>query len=329
MRTATLSLGPRPAVRRVRVLQVIARLNVGGPAYEVSLLAGGLACDRFEPLLVSGRVGNGEASFDELTSKYGAPHQIVRHLGPQLSASDDARALAELVGIVRRFRPDVVHTHTAKAGVLGRLAALHLGPRRPVLVHTYHGHVLRGYFGPAKTAVFRRVERRLARWTDCLIAVSPGVAADLVSLGVASSDRFRSIPLGLELDRFLELDDSAAGAFRQELRIPPEETLAVFVGRLAPIKRVDLLIRAVARARAAGVPLPLAIVGDGELRADLSRLAETSGAADAITFCGFRFDLPTIAADTDIAVLSSDNEGTPVALIEAVAAARPALSTDV
>ena len=318
----------RPA-RKVRVLRVIARLNVGGPAHHVSILSGRLDPERYETLLLAGRLGRGEGSFEQLAERHGASVQYVDGLAPELDAAGDSRALRSLAATMRRYRPDIVHTHTAKAGTLGRLAArLALGPR-PIVVHTYHGHVLAGYFGPAKTAAFRTVERALAPLSDRLVGVSQATVDELVALRIARRTRFSVIPIGLDLDAFLEAEGADGAGFRAEVGAGPDDVLAVFAGRLAPIKRVDVLLEALAVAREQAPALRLAIVGDGELRGELEAHARELGLDEAVAFCGFRSDLPRIAAACDLAVLSSDNEGTPVALIEAGAAARPAVSTDV
>jgi glycosyltransferase involved in cell wall biosynthesis len=311
---------------RVRVLRVIARMNLGGPAYHVSLLSGRMDPSRFETLLVAGRVPPGEESSADLAERYGARLVGVEHLSPALNPADDIRALREVARIARAFKPDLVHTHTAKAGMIGRLAAEVVRPR-PIVVHTYHGHVLEGYFSPPVERFYRLLERGLAFRTDRLIGVSGAVVDDLVRLGVADRSKFEVIPLGLELDRFLALAPEPGGPFRDELGIRPDEVLATFVGRLAPIKRVDVLLRAFARARQLGAPVRLAVVGDGEPRAGLEALAASLGCAGAVTFTGYRRDLDAIVAGTDIAVLSSDNEGTPVSLIEAAAGARPMVAT--
>jgi glycosyltransferase involved in cell wall biosynthesis len=313
---------------RVRVARVIARMNVGGPAYHVSLLCGRMDPERFESLLLTGSVGPGEASFEALAGRYGAPIRRVSGLGPEIAPLRDLRALISLRRQLADFRPHVVHTHTAKAGLLGRLAALTLRPR-PVIVHTYHGHVLRGYFGQATSEAFRLAERALGAVSDRLVAVSARVAEELIELRVAPRERFCVIPVGLELERFVAVERESGRAFRTEIGVRDAEVLAVFVGRLVPIKRVDLLLEAVARARAAGAPLRLAVVGDGKLRGELEAAAKRLGIACVTRFLGYRDDLPQIAAATDIAVLTSDNEGTPVSLIEAAAAGRPAVATDV
>jgi glycosyltransferase involved in cell wall biosynthesis len=298
---------------------VIARLNIGGPAHHVSLLAGRLDPDRYDTLLVAGRPGPAEGSFEDLAREYGARLHMLPSLSPEIDLGADLRALRSLTGIVRGFRPHIVHTHTAKAGALGRTAAL-LGARpRPLIVHSYHGHVLEGYFGPAVTAGYRAVERGLARVSDRLIGVSQATVDDLVRLRVARRDRFEVVPLGLDLGRYLSLDPPPAA----------DGAVALYAGRLVPIKRVDLLLRALARARAAGAPLRLVVLGDGELRPQLERLARDLGIGAAVTFAGYHQDvLPHLGA-ADLAVLSSANEGTPVALIEAAAAGRPLVATRV
>jgi glycosyltransferase involved in cell wall biosynthesis len=270
---------------------------------------------------VAGRPGPGEGSFEALARRYGADLRPLPSLSPEIDPRADLRALRELRRIVRAYRPHIVHTHTAKAGALGRTAALLAGTSPPVIVHTYHGHVLEGYFGTAVTAGYRAVERGLARFSDRLVGVSQATVDDLVRLGIAPRERFTVIPLGLDLDRFLSLEPRAEAG--------EGDAVALYAGRLVPIKRVDVLLRALARARAGGARLSLAVLGDGELRPDLERLAASLGIAGAVTFLGYREDVVPHLAEADMAVLSSANEGTPVALIEAAAAGRPLVGTRV
>jgi glycosyltransferase involved in cell wall biosynthesis len=315
------------AERPVKVLRVIARLNMGGPARHVSLLSGRMDPARFQTTLVAGRVGRGEASLAGLASGEGADLRYVPTLAPDIAPLRDLRALVALIRIARRMRPDVVATHTAKAGLLGRVAALAVRPR-PVIVHTYHGHVLEGYFGRVKTGVFRFIERTLGRASDCLIAVSAQNRDDLVRLRVAPAERFRVVALGLDLDPFLALERHRGGPVREELGLAPEDVLVTFVGRLVPIKRVDVLLRAFAEAVGREPRLRLAVVGDGELRRELEQLARSLGLTESVAFLGYREDLEDIAAAADVAALTSDNEGTPVSLIEAAAAGLPLVATD-
>jgi glycosyltransferase involved in cell wall biosynthesis len=304
-------------------------LNLGGPAQQAALLSGRrLDPTRYETILVHGSLTEGEESMADLAEREGARTEPVPSLAQEPRPNLDAAAAARIAAIARRFRPQVVHTHTAKAGFLGRLAALGALRPRPILVHTYHGHVLEGYFGPVRDRLYRSLETWLGRRTDCLVGVSEATVDDLVRLGVARRDRFRVIPLGLDLAPFNALDERAIPESRRRLGIAGDEVVLTFVGRLVPIKRVDVLLRGVALARDR-VPLRLIVVGDGELRPRLEALGRELGIGDAVTFLGYRRDLTTIASATDIAVLSSANEGTPVSLIEAAAAGRPAVSSSV
>jgi glycosyltransferase involved in cell wall biosynthesis len=309
------------------VLRVIARLNMGGPAHHVGLLGSMLDPERYETLLLHGEVGAGEASLEDSVRARGVMLASVPGLRPEVRPHDDMRALASLIRIMRRLRPDIVHTHTAKAGMLGRLAALFAGRPHPLIVHTYHGHVLEGYFGPVRNVGYRGLERQLGRISDALIGVSSATVEDLVRLGVAPRSKFRIIPVGLDLEPFLSAPPRAGTEFRREIGAAADELLLTFVGRLVAIKRVDLLVRAVARARESGAPTRLAVVGDGALRPDLERLAAELGVSDHVCFVGYRAEMVQVATAADIAVLSSDNEGTPVSLIEAAAAGKPAVAT--
>jgi glycosyltransferase involved in cell wall biosynthesis len=305
-------------------------MNLGGPAHQASLLSGRrLDPERYQTLLLHGRTAPGEESMADLAQAEGAETVYVPSLRQPVSPLHDARALAQIRSIARRFRPHLVHTHTAKAGFLGRSAALLAVRPRPVVVHTFHGHVLEGYFGPAKTRLYRGLERSLARRTDRLIGVSPQTVDDLVRLGVAPREKFSVIPLGLELEPFASLGQGEGAELRTELGLASDQMLLAFVGRIVPIKRLDRLLRAFARAQAEEASAHLAIVGDGETRGDFERLAGDLGVGSAVSFLGYRRDLPQIAAAADAAVLSSDNEGTPVWLIEAAAASKPAIATDV
>ena len=263
-----------------------------------------------------------------LAEREGARTQFVSSIVHPISPFHDSRALFDLARLVREFRPHIVHTHTAKAGFLGRAAALSLRPR-PIVVHTYHGHVLEGYFGRGRSTVYGTLERSMARVSDCLIGVSDATVDDLVRLGVAARERFRVIRLGLDLAGFAQIDAGAGQALRDEIGVRDGEVLLTFAGRLVPIKRVDRLLRAVSLARAEGARVRLAIVGDGGMRSGLEDLARDLGILKRVHFLGYRRDLARIAAATDVAVVSSENEGTPVSLIEAAAAGCPAIATEV
>lgn len=311
----------------VRVLRVIARMNIGGPAHCVGLLTGRLDPGRYETRLAVGQLGPGEGSARSVAERYGATLIEVPGLSPEVRPWQDLRALVSLVRLIRRFRPHLVETHTAKAGLLGRLAAVLARAGRPVVIHTYHGHVLEGYFSPPTAAVYRRLEQLMAKASTCLVGVSQATVDDLVRLGIAPPQCFRVIPIGLDLDPFLQVGPSEGKSFREEVCAAETDVLLVYVGRLVPIKRLDVLLEAVALARDAGAPLRLAVVGDGEERPAVEAQAHRLGLDDHVRVLGFRSDLTRIASGADLAVLTSDNEGTPVALIEAAAAGTPAVAT--
>jgi glycosyltransferase involved in cell wall biosynthesis len=309
----------------IRVLRVIARLNVGGPALHVAYLSEGLDRRGFATTLVSGRVSPGEASMEYAVRERGVEPLFLRELQRDVSPLADLRGVARLRSLVRALRPHVVHTHTAKAGTVGRVAALLAGEARPpALVHTFHGHVLAGYFAGARQEVFRRIERALARRTDALVAVSPEVRDQLVELGVAAPGRVEVLRLGLDLDQRVGHEPGDRERVRQELGIAAGRPVVGWVGRMAPIKRVGLLLEATAR-----VDCELVLVGDGPERAGLERRAAELGIAGRCRFAGFRKELGPYYACFDVLALSSANEGTPVTLIEGLAAGVPVVATDV
>ena len=307
------------------MFRLFSRLNVGGPAVHVILLTAGLRARGYATCLAVGRESAREGNMLDLAAAKGVECLQLGALGREIRPLADARALWDLCRLIRRFRPHVVHTHTAKAGVLGRVAARLSGV--PVVVHTYHGHVLRSYFGPATTAVFRGLERLLGRVTTALVAVSESVKDDLVGLGVARPEKIRVVPLGLELSRL-------AGALpRQALRAqsgaPDGAPLVGIVGRLAPIKDVPTFLAAAAIVSRKAPDARFAVVGDGEERDALEAEARRLGLQGVVHFHGWHRDMAAVYGDLDVVVNCSRNEGTPVALIEALAAGRPVVATAV
>lgn len=278
--------------------------------------------------------GNEDAS--EGTMDYLAEQLDVRPLRvPSLRRNvgwHDLRALVALFLSIARERPDIVHTHAAKAGTLGRLAA-RLAPGRSerVLVHTFHGHSLSGYFSPSATRAFLVIERFLARRTTCLVAVSEEVQDDLVSMNVAKPERFEVIRCGFDFSPFIVSDAERVQRrerLRAELAIPLHAKVLTLVARLVPIKRVDRFLR-VANKLANRDDTYFLVVGDGELRRVLQGSEEAQALGDRLIWTGFRRDIADICFASDLIALTSDNEGTPISLIEALAAGIPVVSTDV
>ena len=262
-----------PDGRPIRVLRVIARLNMGGPALHVTYLAQGLATRGYETTLVAGDVARGEESMAFVADRAGVEIMRLPGLSRELSPVRDAVAAWRVARIIRRVRPDVVHTHTAKAGAIGRVAAFLARPwRRPVVVHTFHGHVLRGYFGHAGTLLFRAIETGLALTTDRLVAVSPEVRDELVALHVAPRAKFSVVRLGIELEPRVRFDGDPAEVRRRQ-GIAAHKFVVGWFGRMTAVKRTDDLLTMLAALRERGVDALLLLVGDGDDRERLEQRA--------------------------------------------------------
>src|SRR5438552_11271066 len=308
-----------------RVVRLFSRLNIGGPSVHVILLTAGLREKGYDTRLIVGREAPSEGNLLDVAREKGITPLQFPGLGREIRPFADLVALFQLYRAIRACRPAIVHTHTAKAAVLGRIAARLAGV--PILVHTYHGHGLRGYFGPLKTALFRRLEAALNRITDVALTVSSALREDLAAMGVAPRDKIRVVPLGLDLARFTV--PAARGVLRLACGAHGREALVGVVGRLVPITDVACFLQAAARVRAKRPETRFALVGDGELRGALEALAAELGLGGQVSFLGWRKDLESVYADLDVVVNSSRNEGTPVALIEAMAAGRPVVATAV
>ena len=315
---------------RIKVLRVIARLNVGGPALHVAYLTEGLAERGYDTTLVAGSLAHGEESMAHVARQRGARIVTLPHLARQVSPLNDLLAVRHLAKLIRTERPQILHTHTAKAGAVGRVAALLADDARPpIVVHTFHGHVLRGYFNPLATLAFRTLERWLASVTTRLIAVSPEVRDDLVRLGVAPREKFVVIRLGIQLDERVGTDDTARRETRRRLGVSPESFVVGWVGRMTAVKRTDDVLLAFKGVIDRGVDAWLCLIGDGPDRQRLERRAHELGIAKRCLFVGYQNDVAPYYEAIDALLLPSANEGTPVSVIEALAAERPTVATRV
>jgi glycosyltransferase involved in cell wall biosynthesis len=254
--------------------------------------------------------------------------EALEQLHREIAPLSDVRAILRLARLIRRERPTILHTHTAKAGAVGRLAALLAGSARPpIVVHTFHGHVLRGYFNPLVTFAFRTLERLLARITTVLVAVSPEVRDDLVALGVAPASKFTVIRLGIELD---ERTGAADGhETRRHLGLPQDAFVVGWVGRMTAVKRTTDVLRAIKSLEERGIDAYLCLVGDGPDRNAVERYAHELGITRRCVLVGYQDDVARFYDAMDVLLLPSANEGTPVSVIEALAAGRPAVATRV
>jgi glycosyltransferase involved in cell wall biosynthesis len=309
----------------VRILRAVTRLNIGGPARHVVLLNQALDDGHaFRSTLVAGTTAPHEGDMLDFARQHAVEPVIVPSLGREISPLDDLLSLARMVRLVRTIRPDVVHTHMAKAGTIGRLAAHLCGV--PLIVHTYHGHVFHSYFGARKTAAIITIERVLGMLTDRIITVGNDQRDEIAGYGIAPRSKLVAIPLGLELDQFLKPE---RGLFRRSLGLEADAPLVGIVARLVPIKAHELFFEAAASVRQRVPQAQFIVIGDGERRAELEALVEGLGLRPSVRFVGWRSDMPHVYADLDVVALTSRNEGSPVALIEALAAARPVVSTAV
>jgi glycosyltransferase involved in cell wall biosynthesis len=312
----------------VRIVHVIARLNVGGAALHVLQLAHEQSRRGHDVVVVAGTLAVGEESMEYVADELGVDLLRLPVLQRELSLRADPAAILALRRIIRRRRPDVLHTHTAKAGAAGRLAALSSGHVRPrAIVHTYHGHVLSGYFSRRWERVFRWIERGLAPSSGTLVAVSDEVRDDLVGFGIAPARRFVVVPYGFDLPPWSDADEDARAAIRAEIGAGEETFVVGWAGRLTPIKRPLDLIRTLRALLDREIDALLVLVGDGEDRPAVEALAADLGVSDRCRLVGFQKIIRPWYASFDALLLTSTNEGTPVVAIEALAAARPVVAT--
>ena len=333
-----------PVANVMKVVRIIARLNVGGPARHVVWLTGGLRDFGYETVLVTGVVPAGEDDMNYFAERAGVNPVVVPQMSRELSLKD-ALAVWKLFRLMRREQPDIVHTHTAKAGTLGRVAgmiyrwltpgALIGKPRVCRFVHTYHGHVFHSYYGPLKTKIFLAIERALSRLaTDRIVVVSDQQRREInEQFQVGSPAQFAVVPLGLDLSQFADYEQRRAH-LRNELRLSDGVFLVGIVGRLTEVKNHEMFLRAVARLKQiqdGDKPLRLRflIIGDGKLRTPLETLARELDLAEEVMFLGTRKDPEVFYPAVDVVALTSRNEGTPLTLIEAMANARPVIATAV
>jgi glycosyltransferase involved in cell wall biosynthesis len=303
---------------------------MGGPALHVSYLSAGLRERGYETILVAGSVSQGEQSMAYVAEGLGVPVVTIPHLHREISPVRDLLATMRLARMMRAEHPVILHTHTAKAGAVGRVAALLAGRSRPpIIVHTFHGHVLRGYFGRFWTGMFRRLERMLARITDALVAVSPEVRDELVGFGVAPASKFRVIRLGIELDTRVDQSAAARAQTRRVMGIREDRFVVGWIGRMTAVKRTDDVLDGFRRLRDRGVDAVLCMVGDGPDRSSVEELAGQLGIMRDCLFTGYQEDVGPFFAAFDVFVLPSGNEGTPVTAIEALASGCPVVATRV
>jgi glycosyltransferase involved in cell wall biosynthesis len=310
-------LGPK---RPIRVLRIIARMNVGGPAVQISGLMRGMNFKQFEHLLLTGHCDADESDFlmesatDIVTTR-------IDGLGRSIKPWSDLSALIEIIRAIRKFKPDVIHTHTSKAGVIGRIASL-LSLHSSKRVHTFHGHLLHGYFGRFKTRLVIVVEKVLALFSDHLLAVGKKVQDELLSAGIGNASKFTVMPPGVMLGS-VPVSINA----KRELGLDSNLLYCSFIGRVTDIKRPDRFLDVVSEISKRDIPLFFFIAGDGNLLEEVRQRIEAESLP--VTCLGWQTDIEKLLGASDIVVLTSDNEGTPLSLIQAGMAGVPVVSTNV
>ena len=305
---------------QIKVLRIIARMNVGGPAVQVSGLMRGFDQEIFEQELLTGFCAADEADYLE---KVATDVKAIRidGLGRSIKPRADLTALFAIAKEIRRFKPDVIHTHTAKAGVVGRIASL-LSGQRSIRVHTFHGHLLHGYFGTPKTKLVILIEKFLALFTDQLLAVGKQVQDDLITVGIGNLRKFAVMPPGLQLENV-----PTKAAARKELGLEPNEIYCAFIGRITQIKRPDRFLDVTSQVQADNVKVHFIVAGAGEKLTYCQDRVSSENLP--VTFLGWREDIEVVLAAADFVILTSDNEGTPLSLIQAGMVGIPVVATNV
>lgn len=317
-------------VRPLKVMHILARMNVGGPALHAALLLDHLDQGAFEQRLVYGQISENEGDMSYLLDdKDPSVSIIIPELGREISPLRDLNTIYKLYRLMRREKPDIVHTHTAKAGFTGRIAAWLA--RVPARVHTFHGHVFSGYFSPLKTTMFIWIERFCARLTNRIIAISPSQRDAFVKeYAIAPHEKFTVLPYGFDLDEvMISPGEDALSDYLKQHDIPADKKLVFIVGRLVPIKNHDLFLRMAAKVLNKRDDAHFVIVGDGETRPALEKQVRELDISQHVTFTGWLRDVRLVFHQKGIFALASKNEGTPVTIIEAMAAGMPVVSTAV
>jgi glycosyltransferase involved in cell wall biosynthesis len=309
------------------IARVIARLNIGGPAIQAILMTEAFRQKGYRSMLLAGQVPASEGNMEYLALDRDIQPIKIGSMSRRISWHEDLDTLWQLIRIFYREKPDVIHTHTAKAGTLGRLAAIATGV--PVRVHTFHGHVFRGYFSPSVSRIFLCIERFLARHTDCIIAVSDSQKQELSQVyRIAPAEKISVIPVGFDLSPFLVVDGHV-GTFRNSLGCGTDTFLVGWVGRLTAIKDPGLFLHCARHLDGRSGDLRFALIGDGELRKHCQEQIDAAALGHTVRLTGWQQHLERIYADVDLVVSTSINEGTPVALLEAMASGKAFVSTDV
>jgi len=316
--------------RKIKILRIINRFNIGGPTYNATFLTRFMS-DEFETILIGGLPEKGEADSLHILNDYGVKPILIPELKRNPNFISDRKALKKIKTIIKEFKPDIVHTHAAKAGALGRKAAFDC--KVPVVLHTFHGHVFHSYFGKFKSEVYRKIEKRLASKSSGIIAISDQQKIELSEkFAIADKNKIEVIPLGFDLNQFQDNLEIKRKKTRDKYNLSNDQIAVAIIGRLAPIKNHKLFLDTIDIVnRQTSKKTVFFIVGDGETRKEIEQQIEQIKINQSIDIrlTSWIRDIQTFNAGMDIICLTSNNEGTPVSLIEAQACNIPVISTDV
>lgn len=333
-KTKAISEPRSDAAKKIKILTIISRLNIGGPAIHVSVVTKGLNREKFDSFLVTGKVSSEEGDMSYLFREWEKELIVIPSLHREIDLKTDLMSVIILYRLLREIRPDIVDTHTAKAGFTGRMAVLwynFFSRQKIFTIHTFHGNVFRGYFSSLKSLLYVWIERILARFTDVIIALGPAQKRELLEdFRIASPEKIKTVPLGFDLEPFLSCQKHK-GKFKRNFGITRNSFLVGIVGRLAPIKNHLIFFKAakIFMQNNPSIAAKFVVVGDGELRENLEAFARKEGLDLAIIFCGWVNNIASVYADLNILALTSLNEGTPMSIIEAMASSVPVISTEV
>lgn len=321
-----------------RVLRILNRLIIGGPALNATYLTKYMAPE-FDTTLVIGGKDDHEQDADHLTYNLGIDPVVIPEMKRAIHPISDGQAYRRVKELIRKFKPDIVHTHAAKSGVIGRMAAD--ACKVPVIVHTFHGHVFHSYFNKLTTSTFIHIERYLARRSSGIIAISKTQKEELCNTyNICPEEKVNIIPLGLDLDKFKHNFNDKRDFFRNKYFIKEDEIAIGIIGRIVPVKNHSLFVSIAAKVlESANQKVKFIIIGDGESREQMEHELQLAGIdytyfikepREATVICtSWQTEMDIVLAGLDIVTLTSHNEGTPVSLIEAQAAAKPVVSTNV
>ncbi len=320
----------------IKVLRIINRFNIGGITYNVSYLSKYLE-DDFETLLVGGPEEEGEDSSLYIPEGLGLKPRVLNQFQREINFKSDYKAYKEIKKIIREFKPDIVHTHASKAGAIGRLAAIDCNV--PIIVHTFHGHVFHSYFGKLKTGFYKIIECYLAKHSTAIVAISNKQKQELSeSFHITSKDKIHVVPLGFDLSKFTLNKESNRKEFRAKYNLKDDQLAIGIIGRLAPIKNHSLFVEAIAHLKQKGITnFKAFIIGDGDTRETIVEACKTNNVSWSnnptdhvdIIFTSWITNVEWALHGLDIVTLTSLNEGTPVSIIEAQAAGKYVVSTNV